>query len=61
MDLGKLLDFARSLEVADMQTKVMEAEREGKVNFVERKKRKVNTKGLKRSQNTDKVQGLWLV
>ena len=49
MNLDKLLEFARSLEVADMQAKVMEAEREGKVNFVGKKEKQNQHKGSRRS------------
>ena len=45
MTLGKLLEFARSLEVSDRQAKAMEAEQ--RVNFVERKEKK----GQKYKQN----------
>ena len=52
MDLGKLLEFARSLEVADMQAKVMEAEREGKVNFVGKREKKSQHKGSRKGEKT---------
>ena len=53
MTLDKILEYARSMEVADAQAKVVEAEREGNVNFVRRKDNKNQNRGAKKSDKTE--------
>ena len=57
MTLDKLLEFARSLEVADMQAKVMEAEREGRVNFVRKTDKKHQHKGSSFKKDKSRPEG----